>query len=172
MNRGWLWLAAGAGGAAVWFGRRRALGSPLGGVALPAITAHGDFGAHRAGPPEHTHHGLDIAAAPSSRVVAVADGVIIHAEPGLGHIVRKLRLDRPAAWSPAGERIEAVVYADLGTPLVEPGERVRKGQAVATVSSHGFFHFAVKAHGDQFIDPATAGFRWRAPGQEAASWLV
>lgn len=172
MNRSWLWLAAGAGGVAVWLGRRRALGSPLDGVSLPAITAHGEFGAHRAGPPEHTHHGLDLAAPPGSHIVAVADGVIIPAEPGLGHIVRKLRLDRPAAWSPAGEPVEAVVYADLGAALVEPGDRVNKGQAVATVSSHGFFHFAVKAHGDRFIDPASAGFRLRTPGQQGASWLV
>jgi murein DD-endopeptidase MepM/ murein hydrolase activator NlpD len=105
-------------------------------------------------------------------VLAVGDGVIVPAEPGLGHSVRKLRLNRPGAWSGTGEPIEAVVYADLGTPLVEPGDHVRKGDAIAKVGSAGFFHFAVRVHGERFIPPARAGFVYHAPDQENVSWLV
>ena len=131
MSRAWLWVAAGTAGAAFLWGRRHRLGSPIPGVAVPTTTPHGDYGTHREGPPEHTHHGLDLVAPAGSRLVAVGDGVIIPADPGLGHIVRKLRLDSPTAWSATGEPVEAVVYADLGTPLVEPGDRVRKGEVVA-----------------------------------------
>lgn len=171
MSRAWLWAAAGTAGAAFLWSRRHRLISPITGVATPVTTPHGDYGAHREGPPAHTHHGLDLVVPAGGRIVAVADGTIIPADPGLGKIVRKLKLDAPAPWSATGEPVEAVVYADLGTPLVEVGDRVRKGEVVALVDKSGFFHFAVKAHGDQFIEPSRAGFEYRAPGEEKKSWL-
>jgi hypothetical protein len=46
--------------------------------------------------------------------------VIVRTDPGLGKIVRKFRLDVPGAWDFAHRRVDAVLYADLGTPLVRP----------------------------------------------------
>lgn len=164
----WLWAAAGTAGAAILWTRRNRLGSPLQGLATPTTTPHGDYGTHRVGPPSHTHHGLDLSAQPGAHILAVGDGTIVHAEPGLGHTVRKLHLDRPSAWNGTGEPIEALVYADLGTPLVEPGDRVRKGDVIALVGRDGFFHFATKAAGDVFIAPARAGFAYHTPNAEIA----
>jgi murein DD-endopeptidase MepM/ murein hydrolase activator NlpD len=110
------------------------------------------------------HQGTDLAAPPGSHVLAVGDGVIVRTDPGLGKIVRKLRLDVPGAWGLGHRRVNAVVYADLGTPLVQPGDRVRKGDSIALVDKAGFVHFAVKEtrpSGEIFFDPKEAGFAYR-----------
>jgi murein DD-endopeptidase MepM/ murein hydrolase activator NlpD len=107
-------------------------------------------------------------------VLAVGDGEIVPASPGLGKTVRKLRLDAPAAWSAGGLPIEYVVYADLGMPLVEPGDHVRRGDPIAFVDAPGFVHFAVKtkdARGETFVDPRLAGFAYH-PTAGDSSWLV
>jgi murein DD-endopeptidase MepM/ murein hydrolase activator NlpD len=141
---------------------------------MPIVTPRGGFGAHRAGPPEHAHQGVDLAARPGSRVLAVGDGVIVSTKPGLGKTVRKLRLDTPSAWSASGQPVEYVVYADLGRPLVEAGDHVRSGEPIALVDASGFIHFAVKtmgARGEAFIDPRLAGFAYRST-KGGAPWLV
>ncbi|HEY2747317.1 MAG TPA: M23 family metallopeptidase [Polyangia bacterium] len=164
-------LAIGSVGAVWVLGRRRndagaasILGSPVEVSGTPTITAHGQFGVPRAGPPAHTHQGIDLATPVGSNVLAVGDGIIVAANPGLGRIVRKLRLDVPAAWDPSRRRVDTIVYADLGTPLVRTGDRVRKGQPIALVARAGFVHFAVKETipgGEVFFDPAEAGFAYR-----------
>lgn len=169
------WTALGTAGVAVLFGRRTyasddGLGSPIEVAGIPRVTPHGYFRAHRAGPPEHWHQGIDLIAPPSSRVFAVGDGTIIKAEPGLGKIVRKLRLGAPGSWGGL-QSIDLVVYADLGVPIVEPGKRVRKGDVIAFVAHEGFVHFAVKqkrARGETFIDPKLAGFVYRTSPLEVA----
>ena len=165
----WLWwLGLGSAGALYLFARRHALGSPIEVNGTPTVTPHGDFGADRRGPPAHTHQGLDLVAPVGSHVLAVGDGVIVETAPGLGKVVRKLKLDEPAAWSRAGRRADAIVYADLGAPLVSPGDRVERGDPIALVaapkndpkSKAGFVHFAVK-RGEVFFDPSEAGFSYR-----------
>jgi murein DD-endopeptidase MepM/ murein hydrolase activator NlpD len=172
MKRG-VAVALGVGGVALLLltGRERRgaapdrLGSPLDGDDVPRVTPHGHFGAPRAGPPIHAHQGIDLAARPGSPVLAVGDGTIVATDPGLGLVVRKLRLDEPGTWSDDARRsVAAVVYADLGTPLVEPGQRVRRGDPIALVWSRGFVHFATKerrAGREVFFDPADAGFVYR-----------
>jgi murein DD-endopeptidase MepM/ murein hydrolase activator NlpD len=153
------WPAAGAVSVAVLAGRRKrsesvALGSPLEAVGTPVVTPHGYFRAHREGPPAHWHQGVDLSAAACSRVLAIGDGSIVATDPGLGKIVRKLRLDTPGSWGGV-DAIDAVVYADLGLTIVEPGKRVHKGDVIAFVAPAGFVHLAVKqktAHGETFID--------------------
>jgi murein DD-endopeptidase MepM/ murein hydrolase activator NlpD len=166
----WIAVACGAAGAVVWLGRRRALlGSPVD-SRTPSVTPHGGFDMPRAGKHPHAHQGLDLVAPPGSVVRAVGDGVIVSANPGLGGIVRKLQLDRPGVWARGAEPVEWIVYADLGVPLVEPGQRVAKGDPIAIVASAGFVHFAVKLHDgndETFIDPKRAGFN-----AEGASWLA
>ena len=173
MKRGWIWIALSAAGVAVLISRRRAesalLGLPVEGSGIPKTTPHGFFGAHRVGPPVHTHQGVDLVAPPGSHVLAVGDGVIIPAEPGLGKIVRKLKLDTPLSWSDGATLIDTVVYADLGKPLVNAHERVRRGDPIATVAPAGFVHFAVKAK-ERFIDPKLAGFDVRSSSPAVARW--
>lgn len=140
------------------------LGSPIETTGAATVTPHGYFGAARAGPPSHKHQGLDLAAHAGSHVLAVGDGVIVRTNPGLGKVVRKLRLDVPSAWDLNHRRVDAIVYADLGAPLVKPGERVRKGDPIALVDKAGFVHFAVKESrpsGEVFFDPKEAGFVYR-----------
>jgi murein DD-endopeptidase MepM/ murein hydrolase activator NlpD len=166
-----LLIAFSAVGAFLLLRRRRddgaesyVLGSPIEATGAATVTPHGYFGAARAGPPAHKHQGLDLAARADSHVLAVGDGVIVRANPGLGKIVRKLRLEVPSAWDLNHRRVDAVVYADLGAPLVKPGDRVRKGDAIALVAEAGFVHFAVKESrpsGEVFFDPKEAGFAYR-----------
>lgn len=161
MNR-WLYVAAGVVALTVFrrpHRRGTSLVPPLDGTIT--TTPHGQFGAPRKGPPVHTHQGVDLAATPGTFVRAIGNGVIVATNPGLGLLVRKLRLDEPAAFSEGKQPIAFVVYADLGSALREPGERVKAGEPVAVVGARGFFHFACKrlvAGGEQFFDPADAGF--------------
>lgn len=166
----WLLVGAGSVGALVLLTRRRdasgsaRLGSPVEGGGIPRVTPHGYFDAPRAGPPKHAHQGIDLAAPSGSHVLAVGDGVIVKTDPGLGKVVRKLRLDKPAAWDLSHRRAGAIVYADLGPPLVKPGDRVRRGDPIALVDKTGFVHFAVKelrGTSEVFFDPKQAGFIYR-----------
>lgn len=161
----WLWWAIGAAGMLVFFVRPRRepglLGLPLEGDGPMRTTPKGSYGAPRKGPPVHKHQGVDLRASPGSRVLAIGDGVIVRTNPGLGKTVRKLRLDRPAAWASNARRVDAVVYADLGRPLVEPADRVRRGDAIAFVDRSGFVHVALKeirGNKEIFFDPKEAGF--------------
>ncbi len=174
MKRSTFWIVGalaavgGLGAVAVYRLRRKPfgalLGSPIEGSGMPKVTPHGNFGAHRDGPPVHLHQGVDLIARPGSPVLAVGDGEIVAAEAGLGKTVRKLRLDLPGAWRPGRRPVDLVVYADLGKPLVDVGDRVRKGDAIALVWSQGFVHFAVKerrANGEVFFDAQQAGFDYQ-----------
>jgi murein DD-endopeptidase MepM/ murein hydrolase activator NlpD len=141
------------------------LGSPVEVSGTPTVTPHGQYGAPRAGPPRHAHQGIDLAAPAGSRVLAEGDGVIAPAHPGLGKIVRKLRLDVPAAWDASGQPVDTIVYADLGAAFVRSGDRVRRGDPIALVGEGGFVHFAVKQTrpgGEAFLDPHVAGFVYRS----------
>lgn len=173
----WMWLGIGSAGVLLLAGSRRNasggafLGSPVEQPGTPTVTPHGYFSAHREGPPVHDHQGVDLAARPGSHVLAVGDGVIVATDPGLGKIVRKLKLDRPAAWGFGQRPVDHIVYADLGTPLKHPGDRVRKGEPIALVDRGGFVHFAVKhtiAGREAFIDPKEAGFAYRLTGPAVA----
>jgi murein DD-endopeptidase MepM/ murein hydrolase activator NlpD len=140
------------------------LGSPVEGGGALVVTPHGYFGAPRAGPPRHSHQGIDLVAPPGSHVLAVGDGVIVKTDPGIGKVVRKLNLDVRGAWDLHHRRVDAIVYADLGKPLVNPGERVRKGDPIALVWEHGFVHFAgkeLRPTGEIFFDPKQAGLIYR-----------
>jgi murein DD-endopeptidase MepM/ murein hydrolase activator NlpD len=165
---GFLWLTLGTASLALIVAALRRtdlLRSPLSARGVPRITPHGGFGASRRGPPAHLHQGLDLVSRAHSKVLAVGDGKVVATDPGLGKIVRKLSLDIPGRWSTDADFVNFVVYADLGTPLVEPGDRVRKGDPIALVAPGGFVHFAVKQrrHGQEvFIDPALAGFTYRS----------
>lgn len=172
-----LLVGIGSIGALLVLGRRRGasgspLTSPIEGSGPPKVTPHGHFGASRAGPPKHSHQGIDLAARPGSHVLAIGDGVIVPTDPGIGKIVRKLKLDAPAPYGFGQRPISFVVYADLGTPLVNPGDRVQKGQPIALVDKAGFVHFAVKEQRsdgrEAFFDPKEAGFAYRLSGPEVA----
>jgi murein DD-endopeptidase MepM/ murein hydrolase activator NlpD len=180
MKRGTLIaLAVGSAGALWLYRRNRAAtgapdrpGMPIEVDGAPTLTRHGHYGARREGPPTHRHQGIDLIAPPGSRVLAVGDGVIVRANAGLGRIVRKLRLDAPASWNASGRRVDTIVYADLGVPLVRPGDRVRKGEAIALVDKAGFVHFAVKEtrpEGEVFFDPKEAGFAYLVESRPLAS---
>jgi murein DD-endopeptidase MepM/ murein hydrolase activator NlpD len=172
----WGWIALGSAGVLLLVSRKGSLpsgspilGSPLDGGGRASVTPRGFYGAPRDGPPRHLHQGIDLAARAGSHVLAVGEGVIVRTDPGLGKIVRKLRLDVPGAWDFAHRRVDAVLYADLGTPLVQPGDRVRRGDPIALVDKAGFFHFAVKElrpGGEVFFDPKAAGFAYRVSGLE------
>lgn len=170
----WLWIGAASVG--TWLlvrnrGGSIVLGLPVERRSPLVVTPRGYFGAKRAGPPAHAHQGIDIGAPPGSHVLAVGDGEIVRTDPGLGKIVRKLRLDVTATWALGHRSVDAVVYADLGTPLVQPGDRVRKGEAIALVSRAGFVHFAVKQvrpTAELFFDPREAGLSYRITTPNAA----
>lgn len=162
MKRGtlWAWAFGITFAVASAIGRRRARRK----LALPVqstrVTVHGHYGAPRVGPPAHAHQGIDLIARPGSYVLAVGDGEIVPTLPGLGRVVRKLELDHAAPFTLGLMPVDTVVYADLGTPLVHPGDRVKRGDAIAFVGNEGFVHFAVK-RGDRFMDPRLAGFAYR-----------
>lgn len=56
-----------------------------------------------------------------------------------------------------------MVYADLGQPLVNAGDRVKRGDPIALVDKRGFIHFAIKdlvGNREVFFDSADSGFRY------------
>lgn len=165
------WLIGATGLILFWQRKAGGLGLPIEGEGPLRITPNGHFGAARKGPPAHPHQGVDVRAPAGSNVLAMGDGVIVKTNPGLGKIVRKLRLTRPMAWMPGGRAVELVVYADLGTPLVAPGDRVQRGQPIALVDKAGFVHVALKSIGggrEEFFDPKETGLPLvTAPRKEA-----
>ena len=178
MHGGLVWFVVGIGGALLFDQRRPArelarqrwqrLALP---VDAPRVTAHGGYGETRPGPPAHTHQGLDLIAPAGSVVRVVGDGRIVATSAGLGKLVRKLRLEPQGAWSERGALVTHVVYADLGDATVNAGDRVRTGDAIGHAARAGFVHFAVKrtgASGEEFFDPARAGFAYRTSEKGAA----
>jgi murein DD-endopeptidase MepM/ murein hydrolase activator NlpD len=113
----------------------------------------------------HSHQGVDLVAEPGSHVLAVGDGLIVATNPGLGKMVRKLKLSAPGSWGLGLRRVHSIVYADLGKPLVNAGDHVRRGDPIALVDKAGFIHFAVKEN-EVFFDPRDAGFAYDVPGAE------
>ncbi len=173
MNR-WLLVAIGVVGFVIVRRNRpatdRLAASPLD-VDL-VVTPHGHFGAPRKGPPVHTHQGVDLAAKPGSFVRAIAAGTIVATNPGLGGLVRKLKLDTPTAYVSGKQPVAFVVYADLGSALREPGEHVAQGEPIAVVGKRGFFHFACKrvvGGREEFFDPAFAGLGYRATKERVSA---
>ena len=74
------------------------------------------------------HSGLDIAAREGTKIVATADGVVTRSGRN-GFFGLAVRIDH-------GNGIETV-YAHNKDNLVEVGERVKRGQVIATVGSTG-----------------------------------
>lgn len=157
--------------------RVQLLGLPIDGARL--VTPLGHYGAARYvvggestgrrpspdAPINHFHQAVDLQARPGANVYAVGDGLIITANPGLGKAVLKLQLEPRGTWGgdPA-VLVSHVVYADLGDRLVQPGERVTRGQPIARVQPRGFVHFSTKRIADgaeEFFDPARAGFAYQ-----------
>ncbi len=105
------------------------------------------------------HGGVDIAAARGSPIRAAAGGVVTFADwRGRGGQVVEIQ-------HPAGVRTR---YAHADRLLVRVGDRVRSGEAVATVGSTGrstgpHLHFSVERHG-RLIDPSP----WLDSGMELA----
>ncbi|MBX2796568.1 MAG: M23 family metallopeptidase [Myxococcales bacterium] len=97
----------------------------------------------------HRHHdGVDIAAPEGTAVHATRDGIVrsVKEDPGYGHVVI---LDH------GGGR--ETRYAHCATILVTAGERVSRGDKIATVGQSGratgpHLHFEVRENG-QPIDP-------------------
>lgn len=127
-------------------GATGALAAPLA-PPLRKTTPHGQFGAPRpvgAAKPDHYHQGVDLVGKAGESVLAVGNGQIVDAKPGIGQIVRVLLLDDG----------RAVVYADLGAASVEPGTRVRTGDEVGTMRKNGFVHIGIReSRYGRFMDP-------------------
>lgn len=123
-----------------------ALAAPLA-PPLRKTTPHGQFNAVRpvgATKPDHYHQGVDLVGKAGESVLAVGPGIIVKSDPGIGQTVRVLQLDDG----------RAVVYADLGTAVVEPGTRMKTGDAVGTVRQNGFVHVGVReSRYGKFLDP-------------------
>ncbi len=105
------------------------------------------------------HGGVDIAASRGSPIRAAAGGVVTFADwRGSGGQVVEIQ-------HPAGLRTR---YAHADRLLVRVGDRVRSGEAVATVGSTGrstgpHLHFSVERHG-RLVDPSP----WLDSGMELA----
>jgi len=79
------------------------------------------------------HQGVDILAPRRTPLVAPADGVVVRAgnwnPSGYGNaLLMRVR---------AGSRVRYVLYAHLDRILVKPGQRLRRGQRVATAGTSG-----------------------------------
>lgn len=128
----------------------RSLAAPLG-PPLRKTTPNGYFNAPRPvgtkpgdGKFDHYHQGVDLQGKAGEAVLAVGSGKIVPAKAGLGELVRVLQLDDG----------RAVVYADLGTATVEPGQAMRAGDQIGTVRKNGFVHVAVReSRYGKFINP-------------------
>lgn len=127
---------------------------------LRAITPHGGWRAPRwdIGPtgstgdpthpraagrqPDRYHMGIDLECRRGESVLAVADGLVVDADPGRGGICVKLSLAQLGL---------TVVYCDLASRYVHPGARVIAGGVVGYARS--FVHVAVKDSRGKWIDP-------------------
>ncbi|QIB66617.1 M23 family metallopeptidase [Kineobactrum salinum] len=102
------------------------------------------------------HRGIDFAGKAGSNVVAVAGGVVTWTgyRPGYGELVELSH----------GEGL-VTLYAHNEENLVQPGDVVRKGQAIALMGSSGrstgaHVHFEVYKHG-RSVDPSSYVHRTR-----------
>ena len=91
----------------------------------------GIFGSQRIlnGEPRQPHYGIDIAAPTGTPVVAPADGVVTYANPDMYFSGGTLMIDH-------GHGLMSG-FLHLETIEVEPGQRVRQGERVATVGATG-----------------------------------
>lgn len=94
------------------------------------------------------HHGLDIAGSKGDPIRAAADGVVIFSgyKPVYGNMVILKHTDE-----------RQTVYAHAQVLKVREGEKVRKGQIIATVGTTGrttgpHVHFEIREH-DKTADP-------------------
>jgi murein DD-endopeptidase MepM/ murein hydrolase activator NlpD len=90
-----------------------------------------------------SHHGLDFAGAPGTRVLAVADGIVSHAGPDGGY-GRLIELTHGNGY--------VTRYAHNAKLLVKPGDTVKRGDAIALMGSTGrstgtHLHFEVLRDG-------------------------
>lgn len=90
-----------------------------------------------------THSGLDFAGAPGTRVLAVADGIVSHAGPDGGY-GRLIEITHGNGY--------VTRYAHNAKLLVEPGQTVKRGDAIALMGSTGrstgtHLHFEVLREG-------------------------
>ena len=111
-------------------------------------TPHGYYGARRPTdvklPLDHYHQGVDLGGTAGEKILAVGDGKIVPSNPGKGEIVRVLLLNDG----------RAVVYADIGTPLVKDGDILKAGDTVGLVRPNGFVHVAIReSRYGKFMDP-------------------
>lgn len=97
----------------------------------------------------HMHSGLDFAVERASSVIATADGTVIHAgrKGAYGNMVIVRH----------GRRVETL-YGHLSRIMVEPGQRICRGQQIGQVGSTGrstgpHLHYEVRIDGDA-VDPA------------------
>jgi len=98
---------------------------------------------------ERVHNGIDIVANEGTKIIAAADGIVTYAsfsEKGWGNLII-IRHD---------ENYETL-YAHLKEFTVEPGDKVKAGQEIASVGSTGkstgpHLHYEVRKDGDR-VDP-------------------
>lgn len=95
-----------------------------------------------------THGGLDFAGAPGTRVLAVADGIVSHAGPDGGY-GRLIEITHGNGY--------VTRYAHNAKLLVEPGQTVKRGDAIALMGSTGrstgtHLHFEV-LRGGRSVNP-------------------
>ncbi len=114
--------------------RQRDIPQPyfLGGFAWPAVgRISGVYGSQRIlnGEPRQPHYGVDIAASVGTPVRAPADGIVTLAEPDLYYTGATLIIDH-------GYRLSSTLM-HLDRIDVRVGQRVRKGDTVATVGKSG-----------------------------------
>ena len=101
--------------------------------------------------PDGTHNdGINIAAARGATVAAADDGVVAYAGNELRGYGNLLLIRHDGDWVTA--------YAHLDELLVQRGDRIRVGQAIATVGSSGTvaapqLHFEIR-QGTEAVDPA------------------
>lgn len=98
----------------------------------------------------HTHRGVDIAGRHGDPVVATADGVVVYSGATMRGYGKTIILDH-------GDGLSSL-YAHGSRLLVEVGERVRAGQAIARIGRTGnatadHCHFEIREH-DRPVDPA------------------
>jgi len=131
--------------------------SPAGGVALtaplPGAPTSSPFGLRTdpfTGKPAH-HAGLDLAAASGTPIVASAPGVVVSAGMRAGYGLA-VEVDHGGGLT--------TLYGHASELLVQPGERVERGQAIARVGETGHatgphLHFEVRTQGTP-VDPRRA----------------
>jgi beta-lactamase regulating signal transducer with metallopeptidase domain len=135
-----------------------AFSAPPEGIAVPSIKPvkngyitleYGFRGIHPVTKEEFTHKGIDIRVAEGSDVLATADGIVLEAaEKGdWGNLVIIDHGDNYTSW-----------YAHLKGFAVKKGEKVHRGQVIASVGSTGYstgphIHYEVRKDGES-VNPA------------------